>query len=107
MAEIVPEGTAMYAMMVFLAIAVIGMIMAIKNRVARNKLENLVKDDKLRDKLDDIEKMRKRPHELPKGWESKTVNLGKGEGDWRQGQVKPEESIDKLMDKLDEDKKDD
>ena len=109
MADALPDGLGMYLMMIFLAIAVIGMIMAIKNRIAHNKLTDLVKDDKLRDQLDDIQKMRKRPSELPKGWDHTTIDLGKGKGSWEKfaRESRNKESIDKLIDKLDEDKKDD
>ena len=111
MADALPDGIGMYLMMIFLAIAVIGMIMAIKNRIAMNKTTDLVKDGKLRDQLDDIQKMRKRPSE-PK-WDNTTIDLGKGKGSWEKlaresrKTEKPKESIDKLIDKLDEDKKDD
>jgi len=101
--DTLPDGLGMYLMMIFLSVAVIGMIMAIKNRIAHNKLTDLVKDDKLRDQLDDIQKMRKRP--VPKGWENTTIDLGKGKTKWEK--YKSKESIDELMDKLKEDKKDD
>ena len=39
---VIPPGTAMYLMMIFLAVAVIGVIMAVKNRIANNKLSNLL-----------------------------------------------------------------
>ena len=97
MADALPDGIGMYLMMIFLAIAVIGMIMAIKNRIANNKATNLVKDGKLRDKLHDIERLQKRPQETK-------IDLAKKGDTWYK---KPEESIDELMDKLekDEDKK--
>jgi len=88
-----PDGIGMYLMMIFLAIAVIGMIMAIKNRIAHNKLRDLVKDGKLRDRLDDIQKMRKRPSELPKGWDNTTIDLGKGKTKWEKYK-KPEDKDD-------------
>jgi len=110
MVEAIPDGIGMYLMMIFLAIAVIGMIMAIKNRIASNKLTNMVKDGKLRDRLGDIKRLQKRStRELdnPKGFDDTTIDLGKAKGDvWHK---KPEESIDKLIDKLkdkDEEKND-
>ena len=103
--DTLPDGLGMYLMMIFLAIAVIGMIMAVKNRVAYNKLADLAKDDKLRDRLDDIKKTRMQPQDLPKGWENTTIDLGKAKTKWEK--YKPKESIDELMDKLKEDKKDD
>ena len=102
--DTLPDGLGMYLMMIFLAIAVIGMIMAVKNRVAYNKLADLAKDDKLRDQLDVIKKTRMRPQDLP-NWENTTIDLGKAKTKWEK--YKPKESIDELMDKLKEDKKDD
>ena len=56
--------------------------------------------------LDDIKKTRMRPEpDLPKGWENTTIDLGKAKTKWEK--YKPKESIDELMDKLKEDKKDD
>ena len=77
-----PYGLGMYLMMIFLAVAVIGMIMAIKNRIAHNKVTDLVKDDKLRDQLHDIERLQKRPQKDPQTWDNTTIDLGKGKGDW-------------------------
>ena len=90
--------------------------MAIKNRIAQNRLEGLVNDDtKLRAEMSKIKKKMNTPQredltkDMPKGWDNTTIDLGKGKGEvWGQVKAKSkqsEESIEKLMDKLkDEDK---
>ena len=105
-------------MMIFLAVAVIGVIMAVKNRIANNRLANLVKDGKLQDRLDDIKRLQKRPTrkeqdlaDLPDPkWDNTTIDLGKAKAEvWgKKGEQykKSEESIEKLIDKLKDDDED-
>ena len=100
-------------MMIFLAVAVIGVIMAVKNRIANNRLANLVKDGKLQDRLDDIKRLQKRPTrkeqdlaDLPDPkWDNTTIDLGKAKAEGGQYK-KSEESIEKLIDKLKDDDED-
>ena len=97
----VPLFPSIYALMIFFAISVIGIIMALKNRQFRLRKKDFVEkkeDDKLRDIIADEKKLREtkmRPDIKPQD----------------QGSPQPypqidKDNIDNLMDKLKEDKDD-
>lgn len=82
------DNPAMYASMIFFAIAVIGIIMSIKTRHSRLNIKNMIEADKLRDTLAQEKRLMDKHHRFPQkegdGWSTRNV-------------VKPEPNFDDLM----------
>ena len=95
------------SMMVFIVIAIIGVIMAVKTKYRRNQVSNMLADDKLRDVLADEKKMMDR-HRRPEP-ESKRLDWSQNpEPKWggeQFGKPKIDELIKDLKDDVEKEEK--
>ena len=95
------NNPAMYASMIFFAIAVIGIIMSVKIRHSRLNIKNMIEADKLRDTLADEKRLMDKHSGDPKSMKHHD-RFPQKEGDgW--STVKPK-NFDDLMKGLEKDK---